>query len=192
MNNDPYSTHRPVLEKLLTIIDKTKPILELGCGNGSTPILHKFSKDNKILLHTLDNNKEWLEKVSLDFKSNRYHKYKEIKDWKEDLREFLDTEWSLVFIDQSPWEARAISLEYFKNKCDYVVLHDCDYFPNNNVFGKQISPIKSKEDFGERDYSDVLKNYLEYFPINFACPTGPPTLLGSQFHKIDFEIDKKR
>lgn len=189
MENNPYITHQPVLKKLFTILDKKKPILELGCGYGSTPLLHKFCSENEIALHTLDNNVEWLEKISLEFKNNKNHTYRKIFNWEIELEDYLNQEWSLVFIDQSPWEARTLSLNLFKDKTDYIVVHDCDYFPVNNVFGKQISPIISSDNVGKRDYSDVLNNFIEYFPKKFASSSGPPTLLGSQFHKIDFFID---
>jgi hypothetical protein len=188
MENNPYATHRPVLLKLLNIIDKSKPILELGCGLGSTPILHEFASKNKVKLFTLDNNTEWLSKIEAEFPTNETHTYKKIHNWSYELEDFINLKYSLVFIDQSPWEARTLSLNLFKNISDYVVLHDCDYFPANNIFGKQSAPIVSHDNVGKREYFDVFKNYIEYFPKFFAAPSGPPTLLGSQFYEINFEI----
>jgi hypothetical protein len=89
-----------------------------------------------------------------------------------------------VFIDQSPWEARTLSLEMFKEISEYVLVHDCDYFPHNNIWGKEIKPIEGPENPGQRDYSDVLKHHKEFFPITWQCSTGPPTLIGSQFNEI--------
>jgi len=189
MTNDPFATHQPVLKKNLSILDKNKPILELGCGHGSTPLLHDFSTSHQVEIYIFDNNEEWLNIISSQYKSHKYHNYIKVNDWNIELKEYLKYDWSLVFIDQAPWEARTLSLELFKNKTDYVILHDCDYFPANNVFGKQYSPIISSLSTGHRDYSDILKYYVEYFPKHFASPSGPPTLLGSQYNKIDFLIE---
>jgi len=189
LENNPYYTHRAVLKKILSIVDKNKPILELGCGDGSTGILHDFCVDNSLNLFTLDNNLQWIEQTKQKYPENKFHKYKKILDWNSELIEFTDKKWGLVFIDQSPWEARVTSLNLFKNISDFLIIHDCDYFPVNNIFGKQISPLVSQDNTGKRDYSDVFNNYLEYFPKNFACYNGPPTLLGSQFFEINFSID---
>lgn len=188
--NSEYTTHEPVLKKILSMVDNKKPILELGCGYGSTPILHDFCIKNKIKLYTLENNKEWISKIIDEYKENEFHIYDNVINWEQDLKKYLIYDYSLVFIDQSPWDARTLSLNYFKEKTDYIMIHDCDYFPKNKIFGKEISPIRSQNDHGLRTYDDVLNYYIEYFPKNFASHTGPPTLLGSQFNKINFLIDE--
>jgi hypothetical protein len=187
--HDPYSTHIPYL---ISLLDKIKsfnlPILELGCGYGSTPILHKYCIENKIKLITLDNNVEWLNKIKNYFPENEYHKYISVLNWKEELNNLKNNKYSLVFIDQSPWEARTLSLNIFKSISEYILIHDCDYFPTNKIFGKELAPIVSEQFLGERDYSDVFKYYKEYFPKKFACPTGPPTLIGSEYNPIDLIV----
>ena len=39
---NPYTTHQPVLAHYLQKVKK--PILELGCGYGSTPLLHDYAE----------------------------------------------------------------------------------------------------------------------------------------------------
>lgn len=185
--NDPYATHQPFLKKLLALDNPNNlPILELGSGFGSTPILHEHCSQAKIELKTLDNNIEWLSKMKDLHPENEHHKYIEVLDWYMSLSELLNQKYFLVFIDQAPWEARTLSLQLFKNISEYVLIHDCDYFPTNKIWGNVISPILGPDNPGSRDYSDQFKNYKEVFPEQWACPTGPPTLIGSQFHLVDF------
>lgn len=186
--NDPFQTHIPVLQKVLEKIKSENiklPILELGSGLGSTSILHDFCTKNEIQLITLDNNKEWLNKMSTIYEKNNFHRYEFVFNWELQLEEYADSHFSLVFIDQAPWEARTISMYMFRETSEYIILHDCDYFPNNNIFGKTLKPILSSHNTGKRDYSDVLKNWKEIFPEIFACPSGPPTLVGSQTKEIN-------
>ena len=71
------------------------------------------------------------------------------------------------------------------------MLHDCDYFPANHVFGTVIRPLTGTRDRGERKYDDVFKYYKEFFPLEPwpYAPTGPPTLLASDAEPCDWEID---
>lgn len=187
--NDPYATHAPYLIKLLSKIKNFNlPILELGCGYGSTPILHSFCNENKIKLITLDNNSNWINKIKTEFPESEYHTYISVYDWSIELTKLTNQKYALVFIDQSPWEARTLSLNMFKSLSDYIIIHDSDYFPTNNIFGKVISPIINENFVGHRDYSDVFKYHKEYFPKKFAAPTGPPTLIGSEYYDVELDI----
>lgn len=182
--NNPYTTHSLFLKTLLESVsnDKKLPILELGCGDGSTPILREYCKENGIDLITLDNNIEWLNKMKGQFPATSFHKYLKVSDWETSLKSLPSDSYFITFIDQSPWEARTMSVSLFKDISDYVILHDCDYFPVAGVFGKVISPNRGPGNPGQREYSDVFKNYIELFPKDWAAPTGPPTLIASQFH----------
>ena len=88
----------------------------------------------------------------------------------------------VCFIDQSPWTSRTYALNYFKDKCPYIIVHDVDYFPTKNKWGKAIRISSPKGLYVyDMDFSDVVKQYKVYYPpINkFAGRTGPPTLLCS-------------
>jgi hypothetical protein len=74
---------------------------------------------------------------------------------------------------------------------DYVIVHDCDYFPEHGLFGSVVRPLLGPHDRGERNYDQVFSSWREFFPPE-PWPfrqTGPPTLLGSNLHEVDrFDI----
>ncbi len=61
-----------------------------------------------------------------------------------------------------------------------MIIHDVDYFPDNNIFGKKIDKYKY-------DFSDCFTKWKLYYPKKFAYHTGPPTLVGSN---TGFDIDE--
>lgn len=168
--SDPYATHVPYLIKLLEKIKTTKhPILELGCGYGSTPILHEFCEINQIPLITLESDKNWLNEIKNKFPETQFHKYIEVLDWASSIQTLVSEKYSLIFVDQSPWEARTLSVNKLKNNCEFILLHDCDYFLNRTV----------------TSYSEFGKHWKEFYPQNDGYLAGPPTLICSNYNTID-------
>lgn len=213
---DTYSTHQPVLYS--AVISTKGPIIEFGCGYGSTDMLHEIcEKDHRILI-TLEDDLSWMEKFSSKYEGRGYnkdntgwHKFyfvpgKNPKDhenpshWVKFLNEFKlldELNFDVCFIDQSPWLARYETLKKMKQKARFVIIHDVDYFPMKNIFGKVIKPISQMTE-GEFDFHDVFIYYKVFFPDKpWPGFTGPPTLIGSNidsnFPDVDFSknIDTK-
>lgn len=205
---DNWSTHQPVLYAVAN--STTGPIIEFGCGNGSTDLLHEICEKTGRILITLDDDASWLEKFSTKYLGNGYnkdnsgwHKFYYVPGktkkrpnspahWVKFLNEFPllnELSFDVCFIDQSPWLARYETLKKMKDICRYVIVHDVDYFPMNGIFGKVIKPIKKGVE-GEFDFLDVFAVFKVYFPNQpWPAETGPPTLLGSNF-EVEFpEID---
>ncbi len=181
-----YSTHQPVLYEL---IRRTKgPILELGCGNGSTPLLSFFARGREIV--TVDNDPEWFASFRSKYQSKN-HQFILTDDWDKILSDpLLDRKWSLIFVDQSPWEARHRSILRFRDTAGYLVLHDSDYFPLFKVFGTVLEETVPSKKEGRRDYSDIFRYFREYYPpMPWPGPTGPPTLVGSNLNNCDLNVD---
>lgn len=191
---DPYRTHQPVLYEIA--IHTSGPIVEFGCGYGSTDMLHEICKENKRLLISLDDNLEWLLKFSEKYSNDsEWHKFifvpgKNLDDmdnprhWVEfmNICELLKMNFDICFVDQHPWLGRFETIKHMKDKARFIILHDCDYFPMNGVFGTTLkaSDINSP---GVFDFSEIFRNFKVYFPI--GSWTGPPTLLASDL-KQDF------
>jgi len=171
-----YGSHRFVVEEILKRV--TKPVLELGAGDFSTVQIHEALKNKKISITTIDDSEEWLNKYCK--LESKLHKLLLKND--EGIREFYkndSTKYGLVFIDLGKWELRVDAVMKYKNVADYIILHDCNYYPDNGIFGKTIKKINVAYRIkGVRNYSDVFKYWIEFFMKDWNIHS-PPTLLGS-------------
>lgn len=187
---DPFSTHQPVLYEALL---RTKgAIVEFGCGEGSTRMLHELCEQQGRHLFTLDNDWKWL---------GNYKKYETarhelifVDDWEALLRNPGRRSWmycDVAFIDQSPFEARALAVHLMRETAKFVVVHDTDYFPGTGLFGYNLDPINGSQHRGLRTYEDVFEHWKEFFPLEPwpHPPTGPPILVGSNYEPCDWEVD---
>ena len=111
-----WTTHMPLLMRIVNLTNK--PILELGAGLFSTPLLHWMCQEKNIKLVTYENIEEYLN-FSKSFQS-RNHSVRLIKDWNEVKAK---RDWGVVFIDHDG--DRAKSAIEFKD-ADYVILHDSE------------------------------------------------------------------
>lgn len=183
-----YASHQPVLEHILKMIKG--PILELGCGEGSTELIHYYSKLNNNTVLTIESDLGWMNNyLHLKDSTHDFLNIKNFKDWQEIIK---NKKWGLVFIDQGDWNSRYESLINVKKNSEYIILHDSCYYPKNNIFGT-ITDEKNdyicaandrchcKNIVGKKvDYSDIFLYHKEYI-----SPYGPPTLLGSDNNQVD-------
>lgn len=113
------STHNPML--IRTILMSEGPVLEIGAGLFSTPLMHWLCKMMGRKLVTYENNPDYYQ-FARKFVS-RDHSIKLIDDWsKMDLK----THWGVVLMDHNPDERRADDVISFKDNADYIVIHDTD------------------------------------------------------------------
>jgi hypothetical protein len=137
-----YGSHLPVLVKVMEI---TKgPVLELGCGFSSTPLLHWLCQDQGRKFLSYENDMVWIGKLG--------YPVEYIEDWaKTDID---DTHWSAVFIDQRPGERRIIDALRVKDHADLIVLHDSEPELDKYYGYEKIYPL-----FKYRyDYTKFLPN----------------------------------
>lgn len=180
---NPAATHQPVLFEM---IRRTQGgILELGAGDYSTRQIHEVAKGRKIL--TTDNDPVWLNRYS-DIATDT-HKFlllnsKAIKQFYID-----DTEnWSVVFVDNDTWLNRVPAIMKYRNTAEYVIVHDAQRGVNEGYWGKIVRPM-AESSFGERDFSDIFKYWIEFLPVNWRMDY-PTTVLGSNKHNLkDIQID---
>lgn len=218
-SNDTYGTHQPVL---CAIANSTNgPIIEFGCGDGSTDVLHEICKKTQRILISVDDNLEWLNKYKQKYINDGYsednsgwHKFLFVPGRTNDSDPshwvtFLNTcqlldqfDFDLCFIDQSPGLARTDTIMRFKDKARYVILHDCDMYvakdyerfvPTQQAVGKEIQPLNSRLNIpGIYDFSKTFRSFKVYFPLKpWPGHSGPPTLLGSNIESTLPEIDYK-
>lgn len=128
-----YATHLPLL--IECVLRTTGPVLEMGAGSFSTPILHELVAKRGRLLLTVENNREWLDP------------FRPLAGLNHVLAESVDQlaaagclpeRLSVVLIDSAPAQLRAGQFEAFARRADYLVCHDwlCDAYGWPNVFGR--------------------------------------------------------
>lgn len=108
-----WDNHRPLLWwALKETKGQIEPVLEMGCGEGSTPYLKQYLKTDKRKLISYDYSKEWADKY------NANH----VTDWDAIEHE----NYSVILIDHSPGERRHLDVIKLANKCNYMIIHDSE------------------------------------------------------------------
>ncbi len=186
---DPYSTHQPILYEALLRTSGT--VVEFGCGEGSTKLLHRFCGEQNRQLFSFDNNRAWLNKY-LGYTSP-LHKFAFVENIDRFLAKTKYEAWrhcDVLLVDQSPMENRYEVIQALKSTAKFIVLHDCDFFPGCNIFGQNIAQLDGARQIGCRTY-DIFKYWKEFFPLEPwpHAQSGPPTLLASDFESCDWDID---
>jgi len=99
----PWSSHRPLLWRALEATKgNTHPILEMGCGDGSTPYLQQYAKDTGRQLISMDSNQKWADKFGAVHTQSW-----DSGEW------FYKRAYSVVLIDHAPGEQRRVALQLF-------------------------------------------------------------------------------
>jgi len=139
-NVESWCSHRPLLQIALELTKKSnKPILELGCGYGSTEQLNKYVQTDSRKLYSLETNKEWLSKYNhlnsdkheLVFKPDNLKWDQQKLEWTDSSNELPD--WleyiskdgiSVCLVDHACGERRHVDIKRLYDKCDIIVIHD--------------------------------------------------------------------
>lgn len=121
-----YGSHMPVISRIMDAT--TGPVLELGMGLYSTPLLDLMCHESKRPLVSYDNDPDWFTE-NKEWESD-YHKVNLIKNYDEANIE--NTHWSVALVDHKPPLRRLTELKRLATKADYIILHDtepeCDKF----------------------------------------------------------------
>ena len=154
-----WGTHAPILIKLL---DRTQgPILELGLGISSTPLLHALSFDQDRFLLSLENDPQFIE-MFCRYRSE-LHQIELVDNW--DSADLV-AKWSVVLVDHKPEERRKQEIRRLANFAEYIVLHDSE--PTNNSLYEydQIYPLfKYRYDYTKtKVHTTILSNFHD---LNF-------------------------
>ena len=117
---DLYATHQRLLVKYM--MQTTGPVIELGAGNYSTPILHEIAAAQGRPLTTVDNNPEWLNRFKV-FESAG-HTLTLLPSWDD----FQPESYGLAFVDHAdpPGHQRWIQVEKLLPVAGVIVIHDTE------------------------------------------------------------------
>jgi hypothetical protein len=134
---NPYGTHFPVLATV--VAHTTGPVLELGCGDYSTPMLHGLCAPTKRMLVSTDASKTWLDlfiDMHCDWHTFIYvpaygpqsNKNNTMFSPEQDAWDAIgsDTHWSVVFVDHHPALRRVIDIERLRSHTDIFIVHDTE------------------------------------------------------------------
>jgi hypothetical protein len=158
--------------------------------------------DRKLV--SLESNLEWFNKYKemTDSFHKLYHVEADNDDnletgnkWVEFIKKNNLNDFEIVFLDSSPWSSRKCCFEYYLNQAKIIIIHDFDYFPNNNIIGSVIN--KETKNYNGKNYEKIncnldgiVKNYKLFYPPleHFPSFTGPPTLVCSNImNDYDFQ-----
>ena len=129
-----WATHMPILAKIIQI--SNGPVLELGIGIFSTPLLHAMCDAEKRLLDSYEDNHKWVDGHKM-FISN-LHKITLISNW--DNVPIEKRHWGVVFIDHFE-PRRAVDAKRAAQYADYVVLHDSNARYNIQYHFDTVYPL---------------------------------------------------
>lgn len=145
-----WSTHMPVLIKLANIT--TGPIMEVGSGIYSTPLLHWLCDETKRKFVSYETDKDFI-KLAKEYETEN-HKVQLVNDFLA----IPNTEhYSIIFIDHSGHD-RGKTAVHFKDSADYIVIHDSDVV-GKNMYQIAFPEFKYRKDYDRyKPWTTVLSN----------------------------------
>lgn len=151
-----HATHIPLLARVFDQSDGD--VLELGTGYFSTLLLEWLCSISDRKITSYETNQKWYDRAKR-FQSN-YHDVIKIENWDEVP---TDKHWGLILIDHGPNERRIVEIERFKDKCDYMVIHDTEPESNRAYKYSEIwSLFKYKYDYTKiKPWTSVVSNFKD-------------------------------
>ncbi len=152
-----YGSHMPILARIMDISDG--PVLEMGMGLYSTPLLDLMCRETKRRLVSYDNDPNWFAENE-KWKSD-YHEVYFVTDWDE--ADIENTHWSVAMIDHKPAARRKDDVRRIINSADYILIHDSE--PEMNKFFRYTwiyKFFKYRYDYTKcRPHTTVLSNFID-------------------------------
>lgn len=145
MKMNGYSTHQPLL--IAALLSTDGPILEMGGGFYSTPLISSFANQLGRKATTVETSKEF-SKVLKQFETPLHEircmegipfdpigKFapepgvakSDYIDLQQEELERLDGYYSVIFVDHGPGFLRAPAVKFFADKAEFVIMHDTNH-----------------------------------------------------------------
>lgn len=116
---DAYASHLPLLAYAAAFT--SGPILELGTGDYSTPLLHQWARHNGRPVISVENDAAWFNRMKAVY-GIWPHIFELTINWEKWSPPGVD--FGLAFIDFEPHELRPQVLAHIGPQCRYIVLRD--------------------------------------------------------------------
>lgn len=127
-NMTEYGTHADFME---AIASRSKlPVLECGCGYGSTPLLHRICERAGVMLYSLEHNPEYYG-LFTPYESPM-HQINLVGDhWNRLISTYIhlampEIRFGCVLIDHAPGDDRVAATNLLRDRAEYIVLHDTE------------------------------------------------------------------
>lgn len=151
-----WCTHIPLLIEAFNQTDG--PVLEMGMGDFSTPLLHILCAESDRFLLSVDSDSRF---------TDRFHKFRtsnhaiELVDFNK--LDLSDTHWSVVLIDHKPEEQRKEDIKKLKDKADFLVVHDTQPKAEPYYRYEEIYPLFKYRYTDDKfpTYTTILSNFRE-------------------------------
>lgn len=153
-----WASHLPILIKILQ--GSEGPVVEIGSGLFSTPVMHWLCQESKRQLVTYEDHPTYY-KWNKTFRSGT-HELIFVEDW--DKIPLENQHWGVAFIDHNPPQRRKIEAARLANIADYVIVHDTE--PEMDIetnYIKDVFPLfKYHYQYTKgRPYTSVLSNFID-------------------------------
>jgi hypothetical protein len=163
-----YYTHQKYLQEELTRLQPKSVVLELGAGEGSSPLMYEYCKNNptsKVI--SFESDVSWYESMFEKYGDLPNYIFNLLDDWTKLNTYVKQKKLDLVFVDQSPWQARIDSIDSLKTKTNLFIVHDYDYY---NIGTTETTWINEPHTWWSKTYS-------EEFTLEDNYEILPPTLI---------------
>jgi hypothetical protein len=118
---DTFGTHLIPLAAAVAHTAGGGPVLELGMGDYSTPLLHLLCKDRLVV--SIETDGAWAARYE-KFRS-RTHQLHLVAEWQATA--LIESQrWSVALVDCAPATARAGLIERLRGRATFVVVHDTE------------------------------------------------------------------
>lgn len=161
--NELYGSHLPILTKMMEMTHG--PVLELGMGLYSTPLLHTLCELQNRPLSSFDNDPEWFSENKKW--ESKHHSVYLLKEWNELYAEYQyvlnQVHWSVAFIDHKPAKRRKEECKRLAHNTNFLIIHDSE--PESDKFFKYswiYDLYKYRYDYTKlRPHTTVLSNFID-------------------------------
>lgn len=116
-----YYSHYPVLAA--AVVAGKGSVLELGCGYGSTMMLHYMCRSMGVTLVSYDTDGKWLDKFRAGYEGPG-HRFVHVQDWAAEGLGFGMQ--GCVFVDCAPGNIRTPLIIQLAARARFIVAHDSE------------------------------------------------------------------
>ena len=150
-------THLPVICRAFAELGESRgDVLELGCGDFSTPMLHELCVKRKLI--SIDNEELWYNRFL--YLWSTWHSLHLVKSW-TNLPEY-DKKWDIAFIDLNPAYDRKIAISALSDNAKIIIAHDSEDLKNAYGYQYCIGKFKFYTQYKRHKIETlVLSNFID-------------------------------